>query len=535
MRVPVIPVAVLILVSAGGVGLFLMSGPADRTLGPPLTTPLVDVDGIETEVAIAPDGIRFALIASGDLWYVDLAGDVQRRLTETPVAESSPAWTGDGERITFTRGADTLEMRPTGGEATPSLEDARDLTWSFDDDQVAFVRNRALWIARGDLTEARELVPAEANPDVSIRAPRFSPSGGQLLYLKSRLDLYGEVWRVDVSTGSARPVVADRPSEHPTSAEWLGDDEHLVYLTDRSGGLALWHADLAESTLLPITGTLMARAPAPLGLDVHEDRVVLPIMDIDSEIRTGEGDLVVGGPGLQMEPAVSRDGERVAFTAERDGELQVWMMDRVSGDVSYVGLGRSARFSPDGHQIVYASADLDGNLDIWKADTRSGLQERLTDGGEIDDRPDWSPDGRTIVFTSSRDERFSLWALPASGGRRRQLNDAGWAPRFSPDGARIAYWRDGAVWDASSDPGETDQPPRRVADAREPVLPVWSATDIAFVRDGHLTGADGALLLPGEDGAVWPEFDRFGDTWLVSTLEVATSGLWSYEMTYAED
>lgn len=529
LRVPLIPVAVLILVSAGGVGLFLMSGPADRTLGPPTSTPLVDVDGIETEVAIAPDGVRFALIASGDLWYVDLAGDVRRRLTETPVAESSPAWTGDGERITFTRGADTLEMRPTGLEATPRLEDARDLAWSVDD-QAAFVRDRALWVAGSDLTGAHELVPAEANPDISIRSPRFSPSGRQILFLKSRLDLYGEVWRVDVGSGSARPVIADRPSEHPSSAEWLGDDEHLVYLTDRSGGLALWYADLAESTLLPITGTLMARAPSPLGLDVRDDRVVLPMIDIDSEIRTGEGDLLVGGPGLQMEPAVSGDLRRVAFTAERDGELQVWIVDRTTDNVDFVGLGRSPRFSPDGYQIVYASADLDGNLDIWKADTRTGLQERLTDGSEIDDRPDWSPDGRTVVFASSRDGAFSLWAVPASGGRRRRLNDGGWAPRFSPDGARVAYWRDGGIWE--SDTG--GDLARLVADAEEPAPPVWGETGIAFVREGRLMSEEGPLLPNGEPD-VWPEFDRLGETWLVSTVEVAASGLWTLELTYVEE
>lgn len=523
----------MILVSAGGVVLLLMSPPADRMLGPPISTPLVDVDGVETEVAVAPDGVRFALIASGDLWYVDLAGEVSRRLTETPVAESSPAWTGDGERITFTRGADTLEVRPTGGEAIPRLADARDLAWSVDD-QVAFVRDRALWVARGDLSGARELVPAEANPDVSIRSPRFSPSGGQILFLKSRLGLYGEVWRVDIGSAGARAVVADRPSEHPTSAEWLEDDEHLVYLTDRSGGLALWYVDLAESTLLPLTGTLMARTGAPLGLDVYDNRVILPKQQIDSEIRTADGDLVVGGPGLQMEPAVSDDGVRVAFTAERDGELQVWMTDRTTGDVTYVGLGRSPRFSPDGYQIVYASADLDGNLDIWKADTRTGLQERLTDGSEIDDRPDWSPDGRTVVFASSRDGAFSLWAVPAAGGRRRRLNDGGWAPRFSPDGDRITYWQDGAVWDAPRDPASAGKPARRVADAADPVFPVWGETGIAFVRDGRPTGESGPLL-PDSEPAVWPEFDRFGETWLVSTLEVTASGLWSLELTYAED
>lgn len=541
MRLPVIPIVVMILVLGAAIGVFLLSRPTEPTLGAPITSALIDVDGIETEVAVAPDGLRYALIASGDLWFVDLGTDSRKQLTATEERESAPAWTGDGRRITFTRGGDTLEVDPSEGVETPRLNNARDLEWSAASGQMTFVRDRALWVARPDGTDAREIVPADPILDVSLRSPRFSPSGRQILFLKSRLGLYGEVWRVDLETGATYPVIADRPTENPTSAEWVGDDDHLVYLTDRSGGLAVWYADLDAATLLPLTSPMMVRALDRPGLDVHEDRVILPRHTVDSDITTLDRDLIVGGPGLQMEPAASPDGRHIAFTQEADGGFQIWMMDRETGDVRYVAPGRHPRFSPDGNQIVYAFSGLEGSRNIWKTDVRTGLQEPLTDGAEIDDLPDWAPDGRSIVFTSDRDGELALWSVPASGGRRRRLNDRGYAPRFSAEGTRIAYWSDGAIWTAASDGGN----PERVADAEKPVPPVWLPSGPAFYT--HLSTGSGIESPDGNllGALMWPEFDRSAevdplaenpnDSWLISSLEIGATELWSLQLTYEEE
>src|SRR5438477_189755 len=85
----------------------------------------------------------------------------------------------------------------------------------------------------------------------------------------------------------------------------------------------------------------------------------------------------------------------------------------------------SLAWAPDSRALVFSMA---GSL--WRQRTDSTLAEQLTDGPGYDYQPDWSPDGRYIVYVSAQGQAMELWLLePASGPR----------PDYSPDGARIVY------------------------------------------------------------------------------------------------
>jgi len=74
----------------------------------------------------------------------------------------------------------------------------------------------------------------------------------------------------------------------------------------------------------------------------------------------------------------------------------------------------------------------------------SGLRQ-LTTTKELEASPCWSPDGRTICFTSAEGGRPSLYTIPASGGAMKRLNTGGVTqctePDWSPDGQWIAFTR----------------------------------------------------------------------------------------------
>ena len=73
MRLPIIPFVVAATLLAGAWYLFTATRPSHKTIDVPKLTRLADIDGIETEVAVAPDGNRFAVVVSGDLWLLDIS------------------------------------------------------------------------------------------------------------------------------------------------------------------------------------------------------------------------------------------------------------------------------------------------------------------------------------------------------------------------------------------------------------------------------------------------------------------------------
>src|SRR5256885_7112172 len=92
-------------------------------------------------------------------------------------------------------------------------------------------------------------------------------------------------------------------------------------------------------------------------------------------------------------------------------------------------------FRSDSREVVFSMA---GSL--WRQKIDSTSAEQLTDGPGYDYQPDWSPDGRFIVYASAQGEAIELWLLDLSSGRTRQLTQGGAVnvePRWSPEGARI--------------------------------------------------------------------------------------------------
>src|SRR5262249_21162778 len=145
----------------------------------------------------------------------------------TTEAESFPNWTPDGKQITFTRGPNTFRIDPDSGTEQLFRPNATSLSWS-NTGQMSFVRDRALWFANEN--EEKKLVEADAVPDVDIRTPRFAPDSLQIAFTKTQLGIRGEVWVVDVSTGMARPLVAERVAENPLDIGWINKGQDLAYL-----------------------------------------------------------------------------------------------------------------------------------------------------------------------------------------------------------------------------------------------------------------------------------------------------------------
>ena len=144
---------------------------------------------------------------------------------------------------------------------------------------------------------------------------------------------------------------------------------------------------------------------------------------------------------LLSQPAISSN--HIAFVYAED----LWVANK---DGSYPrrltideGVESQPVFSPDGKMIAF-SAQYDGNTDVFVVPVEGGVPRRLTwhPGGDL--VRDWTPDGKAVLFISGRNSftgRYAqLYTVDLASGFETQLAipNANWAS-YSPDGAFIAY------------------------------------------------------------------------------------------------
>jgi tricorn protease len=131
------------------------------------------------------------------------------------------------------------------------------------------------------------------------------------------------------------------------------------------------------------------------------------------------------------------------WTADEDGNHTERLTVHTARDVY-------PRFSPDGRSIAFSS-DREGNMDVYVIPTEGGAAKRLTIHSADDTVLDWTPDGKSILFASQRGEDFmgKLYVVSIDGGMPRDAGpDMGVSGSYSPDGTKLAinrksqaYWR----------------------------------------------------------------------------------------------
>lgn len=134
-----------------------------------------------------------------------------------------------------------------------------------------------------------------------------------------------------------------------------------------------------------------------------------------------------------------KTGQQVAFISDRSGIPRLYTMDADGGDVQQVSLPDMGyvidpSWSPNGQLLAFSWRRPSGNYDLYVMDIATHALVELTRDAGRNERPCWSPDGRHIVFESTRTGTRQIWSMLADGTDLHQLTTRGQneSPSWSP-------------------------------------------------------------------------------------------------------
>lgn len=183
-------------------------------------------------------------------------------------------------------------------------------------------------------------------------------------------------------------------------------------------------------------------------------------------------------PSSDTDPAWYPDGSRVVFASDRGGERAIWRIPPLGGPpVLLVPNATDPAVSPNGQYVAFARAGPSGLLRIHVAPLDDPSAARVLTGdddGQWDhENPTWSPDGRALCYGGFRD----LWLVPVDGGSSSRLAAGDFRdsdPVWSADGKQIIFnsGRDNtlALWRIDIDGSRPERLTAGTSDEGQPSL-----------------------------------------------------------------
>jgi Tol biopolymer transport system component/DNA-binding winged helix-turn-helix (wHTH) protein len=468
--------------------------------------------GFENNPSVSPDGGQVAFEhsdESGTQWdvYVQAVGDEKAvKLTYGPGWSRCPAWSPDGHSLAYARewldearnpASALAMMSPLGGSQQDLLRITRRsecrIAWSPDGRHLAFANkpaNAAGGIFLLSLADRRVERLTTAPADDEDEQPSFSADGSWVAFVRRMSWGTRDIHIVGRSGKGIRRVTS--LNANLGTPVWEPDGRHLLFWASPNG--SAWGSDLYR---VAVAGGPPERLPFGSGDSSYPaisrtgDRLAYAktILDVNLwklSLTDGEAPVKLGSSSrVDLTPALSPSGEKLAFVSDRDGSLAVWVSDADgSNAVKIIGIqqGGSLSWSPDGEQISY-DARGEGHSHVYVVNPSTKQARQLTRGEHEDAVPTWSADGKHIYFTSTRSGKWNIWKVVAEGGEPVPVTRNGAVhPQESADGRYLYY--------------------AKPAD----LSPANSTTELAGIWRISTSGGPEQLVLPAEqapDGWAW--------------------------------
>ena len=375
-------------------------------------------------------GMAALLLAGAGIWFFRPSAHPAPRispLTSYPGRQITPAFSPDGKQVAF----------------------------AWDGEQGG---NFDIYVK---LVDAGAPLKLTSNP-AAEHDPAWSPDGRYIAFYRDLPD-HAEIWMVPALGGAERKLGEVALCETCEGLSWSPDGKYLA-LVDRSGPQAPYSIFLlsretgdkrrltsppneyfgdSDPSFSPDGKTLaFSRSPATLSADVY----VLPVVAGE---RSG-----VEPKRLTFDERVlfgldwTADGRRIVYSSGQGTSL--WIVPASGGTPEGLALTGgnvwALSVSRTGNRLVYQRGVLDSN--IWRMpgpNSSEGKSEphKFIASTQVDEEPQFSPDGKKIAFTSSRAGNYEIWVSDREGRNPVQLTSFNGpqlgSPRWSPDSRWIAF------------------------------------------------------------------------------------------------
>lgn len=150
--------------------------------------------------------------------------------------------------------------------------------------------------------------------------------------------------------------------------------------------------------------------------------------------------------GLNYAPDWSPSNKRIALTLGKDGNSEIYTMDRNGNTATMKRLTHlpsiesSPCWSPAGNQLVFVS-DQTGSPQIWMMDADGGNMKKISFHGSYNDAPVWAPTGTEIAYVSRDQGHFNIYTIRLDGSNLKQLTSDrnNEDPTYAPDGRHLVF------------------------------------------------------------------------------------------------
>jgi serine/threonine protein kinase len=374
----------------------------------------------------------------------------------------------DGTMLAFvgvdTVGKSMLCVRPLASKGATKLsgtDGAAYPFWSPDNRSLGFFAGGKL--KRVDVSGNPPLVIADA---ASGRGGSWSKKG--IIVFSPEIEQQN-LFQVSASGGIATPVTNHDSTKAPRFPFFLPDGKRFLYVRIRLGAggsplrddFEVHMGSLAgDSARLPLQGVSNVMYSSGYLLYVRQETLIAQAFDpgnleltgtpvpIDNNVNfwpaRAKGDFSVSATGvLVYGTKFASDAKSELVWIDRDGR----MTQIVQANPSYM-----ASLSPDGKRIAFDELDTEqNNLDIWIYDVTRGIKTRFTFDFDFDMVPLWTPDGSSVLFSSTRGRNYKIFSKRSDGTKNEEVviqkeNNSEYATDISPDGRFVLVTEQSPTW-----------------------------------------------------------------------------------------